>query len=174
MQILKGKKVQLRSIEPNDIDIIYKWENDSNIWQISNTITPFSKHIIKQFIDNSQYDIFTTKQLRLMIDNVQNETIGTIDLFNYDPMHKRAGIGILIAENENRNKGFASDALDVLIKYCFTTLQLHQIYCNITTDNTESIHLFTQKGFKLIGTKKDWLIFNEGLKDEAMYQLINK
>lgn len=171
MQILKGKEVQLRPLEPNDIDTIYSWENDSSIWQISNTITPFSKHIIKQFIDNSQYDIFTTKQLRLMID-VKNETIGTIDIFDFDPMHKRAGIGILIANNKNRGKGYASDSLDVLINYCFSTLNLHQLYCNITTDNVESISLFTSKGFQLIGTKKDWLIFHDKVKDESMYQLI--
>ncbi len=171
MQVLKGREVQLRPLEPYDIDTIFNWENDSSIWQISNTITPFSKHVIKQFVDNSQYDIFTNKQLRLMID-VKNETIGTIDIFDFDPMHRRAGIGILIADDRNRGKGYASDSLDVLINYCFSTLNLHQLYCNITTDNIDSISLFTSKGFKLIGTKKDWLIFHDKMKDESMYQLI--
>lgn len=174
--ILTGKKVQLRAIEPTDLDIIYKWENDSSIWQLSNTITPFSKYIIKQFIDNSHLDIFQSKQLRLMIEKTDTntpETIGTIDLFDFDSLHKRAGIGILIANKENQEKGYASDALDVLIKYCFSILQLHQLFCNITDDNTASINLFQKKGFKLIGTKKDWLIFDDGTKDELMYQLIN-
>jgi len=171
VQVLKGREVQLRPLEPYDIDTIFNWENDSSIWQISNTITPFSKHVIKQFVDNSQYDIFTNKQLRLMID-VKNETIGTIDIFDFDPMHRRAGIGILIADDRNRGKGYASDSLDVLINYCFSTLNLHQLYCNITTDNIDSISLFTSKGFKLIGTKKDWLIFHDKMKDESMYQLI--
>lgn len=176
MQILKGNNIRLRPVEPDDLDLIYNWENNSEIWPLSNTITPFSKHIVKQFIENSHYDIYTTKQLRLMIDRVdneKNETIGTIDLFDFDPTHKRAGIGILIAEKENRGKGFASETLDILIQYCFTTLQLHQLYCNITSDNAESVNLFTKKGFKLIGIKKNWLIFSEGMKDEAMYQLIN-
>ena len=160
MQVLQGNKVHLRPIEPDDLDIIYKWENNSKIWHLSNTITPFSKFIVKQFIENSHQDIYTNKQLRLMIERIDSdipETIGTIDLFDFDPMHKRAGIGILITDKENRGKGYASEALDLLINYCFTTLQLHQIYCNITTDNTDSIHLFTSKGFQLIGTKKDWL-----------------
>jgi diamine N-acetyltransferase len=174
LDILKGKSTKLRAIEPNDLDDIHKWENDSSIWHLSNTLTPFSKSIIKQFIDNSHLDIFQSKQLRLMIENINGETIGTIDLFDYDPMHKRAGIGILIAEKENRSKGYASDALDILIKYCFSVLQLHQLFCNITDDNLESINLFTKKGFQLIGTKKDWLLFSDGKKDESMYQLINK
>jgi len=175
VNLLKGKSIQLRAIEPNDLDLIYKWENDSNIWHLSNTLAPFSKYVIKQFIDNSHLDVFQTKQVRLMIDeinSVKTETIGTIDLFDFDPLHKRAGIGILIADKDKRGKGYASDALDVLIKYCFSVLQLHQLYCNITTDNVDSLNLFQKKGFKLIGIKKDWLIFPEGKKDEAMFQLV--
>lgn len=175
MNILKAKKIQLRAIEPNDIDHIYKWENNTSIWNLSNTITPFSRFVIKQFIDNSHLDIFQSKQLRLMIDVINtNESVGTIDLFDFDPLHKRAGIGILIADKENRSKGYASEALDLLINYCFTILQLHQLYCNITTDNTESINLFTKKGFELVGVKRDWLLFDNVVKDEALYQLITK
>lgn len=175
MDILKGKITRLRAIEPNDIDLIHQWENDSSFWQISNTLTPFSRSIIKQFVDNAHLDIFQAKQLRLMIDKIgdkHNETIGTIDLFEFDPFHKRAGVGILISDEQNRNKGYASDALDVLIKYCFTVLQLHQLFCNISTDNLSSIKLFENKGFKLIGTKKDWLLTTNGWADESMYQLL--
>lgn len=174
--ILRGNKVLLRAIEPHDLDIIYKWENNSSVWQLSNTLAPFSRYVIKEFIDNSHLDIFQTKQLRLMIERIDTktpETIGTIDLFDFDPMHKRAGVGILIADENKRGKGYASDALDVLIKYSFTTLQLHQLFCNITSDNTDSINLFQKKGFKLIGTKQDWLIFDNKKINESMYQLIN-
>ena len=176
MEVLKGKITQLRAIEPDDLNLIYNWENNSKVWSISNTVAPFSKYVIKQFIDNSHLDIFQSKQLRLMIDRTDvnsTETIGTIDLFDFDPLHKRAGIGILIANKENRGKGYASDALDVLINYCFTVLQLHQLFCNITHDNTDSINLFQKRGFTLIGTKKDWLVFSDGTKDESMFQLIN-
>ncbi|MCD4833058.1 MAG: GNAT family N-acetyltransferase [Bacteroidales bacterium] len=174
--ILSGKITRLRAIEPNDIDSIYSWENDSSIWQLSNTVAPFSKYVIKQFIENSHQDIFQLKQIRLMIEKTDDkviQTIGSIDLFDFEPMHKRAGVGILIANSTDRKKGYASDALDVLIKYSFYSLQLHQLYCNITEDNIDSLNLFQSKGFKLIGTKRDWLIFPQGKKDEFMFQLIN-
>lgn len=177
LDILTGKKTRLRAIEPNDADLIYTWENDSSIWQLSNTFTPFSKYLVKQYIENSHQDIFQLKQLRLMIektDEQEIETIGSIDLFDFEPIHKRAGIGILIANDSDRKKGYASDALDILIRYSFYTLQLHQLYCNITEDNLDSLSLFQSKGFKLIGTKRDWLIFPQGRKDEFMFQLINK
>jgi len=176
LDYLSGKNTQLRAIEPNDIDRIYRWENNTDIWQISNTLTPFSRSIIKQFVDNAHLDIFQARQLRLMIDKKGHppaETIGTIDLFDFDSFHKRAGIGILIAEEKDRQQGYASDALDVLIKYCFTILQLHQLFCNISCDNTTSKNLFEKKGFKLIGIKKDWILTPDGWIDEQMYQLIN-
>lgn len=177
LDILTGKKTRLRAIEPDDADLIYAWENDSSIWQLSNTFAPFSMHVVKHYIENSHQDIFQLKQLRLMIEKTdvdKIEIIGSIDLFDFEPMHKRAGIGILIANESDRKKGYASDALDILIKYSFYILQLHQLYCNITEDNLDSLSLFQSKGFKLIGTKRDWLIFPQGRKDEFMFQLINK
>ena len=177
MKILEGIITRLRAVEPSDSDLIYKWENDSSIWQMSNTITPFSKHIIDQFVENAQQDIFQTKQLRLMIDKTDvksSETIGTIDIFDFDPLNSRAGIGILIAKETDREKGFASDALEVLVNYCFNTLLLHQLFCNISHDNISSINLFKNKGFELVGIKKDWIRTPGGWKDEFMFQLLNQ
>jgi len=177
LNILEGNITRLRPVEPSDIDLIYQWENDSSVWQMSNTLAPFSKHVIEQFIETAHQDIFQTKQLRLMIDktDLSNiETIGTIDLFDFEPLHMRAGIGILIAKETDREKGFASDALTTLIQYCYNTLLLHQLYCNICSDNTSSINLFTRKGFELIGIKKEWIRTTEGWKDELMFQLVNQ
>ena len=177
MNILEGKITRLRPVEPSDAELMYRWENDSSIWQMSNTITPFSKHVIKQFIETAHLDIFQTKQLRLMIDKTDvnsMETIGTIDIFDFEPLHLRAGIGILISDETDREKGFASDALNVLVHYCFNTLMLHQLYCNISSDNISSINLFSKKGFELVGIKKDWIRTPEKWKDELMFQLVNQ
>ena len=140
-------EIALRALEPSDIDLLYNWENDPDNWRVSNTITPYSKHILKKYLENSHLDIYQTKQLRLMIDlkdkNLKTiKTIGTIDLFDFDPYHNRAGIGILIGDKSERKKGYASAALENLVHYAFHTLQLNQIYCNILTDNKESLILF--------------------------------
>ena len=109
-----------------------------------------------------------------MIDLINNEqTIGTIDIFDFDPFHKRAGIGILIAVEEQRRKGYAGMALECLSNYCFRTLQLHQLWCNILANNSESIELFKKLGFVQIGVKKEWVKTADGYIDEYMFQLIN-
>lgn len=169
----------MRALEPYDIDILYKWENDEEIWKVSNNITPFSKHILARYVENSHHDLYESKQLRLMIDLINEEnhrvrTIGTVDLFEFDPFHNRAGVGILIGATEDRKKGYASQVLDKIIRYAFDTLQLHQLYCNISAENSESLLLFEKKGFKITGTKKSWLKTKNGYKDEYTLQIINK
>jgi len=170
--ILEGKKIKLRALEPTDVDLLYKWENNTSIWTVSNTMVPFSKESIEQFISYER-DIYSDKQLRLVICLKENEkAIGCIDLFDFDMRHRRTGIGILIAEESARQKGYAKDALTVLIKYAFDTLFVHQLYCNIPDDNQPSIELFKKHGFVEIGVKKDWIKTKDGWLDEHLFQLL--
>jgi diamine N-acetyltransferase len=168
------KNLSFRAPEPSDVDQLYKWENDVSIWHLSNTITPFSRHTLEEYILNAHQDIYTAKQLRLMIIlNNTSETIGCIDLFDFDPINMRAGIGILISD-DHRNKGYASEALTILIDYAFNTLHLHQLYCNITEDNTGSLKLFQKHEFEIVGLKKEWIRVKNNWINEFMLQLLNK
>jgi diamine N-acetyltransferase len=170
---MKYKEIKLRALEPEDLELLYEWENNNEYWVISNTVSPFSKYTLKRYIENSYKNIYETGQLRLMIDHIADKkTIGTIDIFDFDSYHKRAGIGILIATENYRKKGYGTMALTCLIDYCFKTLQLHQLYCNIIENNIESIDLFRKLGFKEIGKKEDWISTNEGYTSEIMFQLI--
>ena len=170
---MKSKNISFRAPEPADVDQLYKWENDTSIWHLSNTVAPFSRHTLEEYILNAHQDIYTAKQLRLMIMlNKTSESIGCIDLFDFDPINMNAGIGILICGN-HRNKGYASEALSLLINYAFGTLNLHQLYCNITIDNEASLKLFQKQNFKIIGLKKEWIRYRTNWIDEYMLQLIN-
>jgi len=168
---LESKNIKLRALEPEDLEFLFQTENNSNFWEVSSTQIPFSKYILTQYIANSHQDIYEAKQLRLIVEH-QNQPIGMIDLFNFNPQHKRAGIGILIIK-EFQQKGFASESLTLFIKYAFKTLQLHQIYANITSDNKNSIALFNSHKFEKIGVKKDWVYTDNNFKDEILFQLIN-
>lgn len=172
---LHGEHIFLRALEPEDLEFLYVLENDENVWEISNTNTPYSKFLIKQYLQNAHQDIYEAKQLRLAIcKKNESKAIGLIDLFDFDPKNKRAGIGIVIQNNENKNQGFGSQALDLLIDYAFQKLDLNQLYANINVSNAVSIRLFTTFGFELIGVKKQWNFHNGNYSDEAFYQLIIK
>lgn len=175
MVTLKGQHIYLRALEPEDLDFVYAIENDESIWNVSNTQTPYSRFLIRQYLENAHQDIYEAKQLRLAICQNDNfSAIGLIDLFDYDPRNNRAGIGILIQNKENRGNGNGSEALQLLINYAFTHLNLHQLYANIDTENEISLKLFTTFGFQLIGTKKQWNLVNGNYADESLFQLINQ
>lgn len=171
--ILQGKFVFLRALEPCDVDLLYKWENDPEVWTISNTLKPFSRYTLEEFIKTSVVDIFESKQLRLMINEKKsNNTVGIIDIFDFDPFHLRAGIGILIAK-EYRRLGYATESIALVKEYLFSILKVHQIFCHILTDNHVSISLFEKLGFKICGHKKEWILSQKGFLDEYMLQCFN-
>ncbi len=173
--MLENTIVKLRPLEPEDCNRIYEWENNSNFWEVSNTILPFSKHLINEFIDNSHNDLFMDRQFRFMLDRKDlNKTIGCVDLFEFDPFHKRVGIGLLIADKDDRGNGFASEALDLIKEFCFDHLGIHQMFCNILEENTVSCNLFKSKGFIVVGVKKDWILSKGIWHDELLFQLINR
>lgn len=175
MITLKGQSIYLRALEPEDLEFVYAIENDESIWKVSNTQTPYSRFLIRQYLENAQQDIYEAKQLRLAIcQNNDFSAIGLIDLFDYDPRNNRAGIGILIQNNVNRGQGIGSEALQLLISYAFTHLNLNQLYANIDAENEASLKLFTNFEFQLIGIKKQWNLVNGNYTDESLYQLINQ
>jgi len=174
MITLQGPNVRLRALEPEDLEFLYAVENDESIWEVSNTQTPYSKFLIKRYLENAQQDIYEAKQLRLAICKGSDfRAIGLIDLFDFDPRNRRAGIGIVIRQPADRRLGIGAEALELLVNYAFSKLELHQVYANIDVDNEASIALFSKFGFEKIGIKKDWNLQAGRYKDEAMFQRIN-
>ncbi|MEA2043690.1 MAG: GNAT family N-acetyltransferase [Bacteroidota bacterium] len=169
----KKSPIFLRATEPEDLDFIYATENDPLLWNISNTIAPYSKQTLEEYLKFSTKDIFETKSLRLMISiKSSKETAGIIDLFNFEPIHFRAEIGIFISE-QYREQGYASEAISLLTDYAFRYLKLNQMYCNIIEGHQRSIRLFESHGFENTGTKKNWINTPSGFKDVLFFSLFS-
>ncbi len=174
--MLENDLIKLRALEPEDLDFLYDCENNTDIWRYGSTVAPYSRYALKQFIaDAAQTDIYSSKQLRLIIcvKAEAEKPVGTVDLFDYDPYHQRASVGIVVSAVTDRQKGIASQALQLAIDYCFNFLHLHQLYCSISASNIQSISLFEKQGFVMCGCRKQWLKTAGGYADELEYQLIN-
>lgn len=169
---IEGQLCRLRALEPGDIDALYAWENDTRVWSVSGTISPFSRHTLERFIEEQRFDIFQTRQLRLIIETIDGESVGAVDLFEFDPQSLRAGVGILIHDMAQRGKGYASDALVTLCDYSHMVLGLHQLWCNVGADNAASLALFRKADFAKVGVKRDWVRTPEGYRDEILMQKI--
>ena len=170
---LKGERIYLRALEQEDLDFLYALENNTEVWEVSGTITPYSKSVLQLYLDNAHRDIFDVKQLRMVICDLQHKAIGLIDIFDFEPNHKRAGIGIIILDTEQRNKGIGAESITLLCNYVFDVLGLRQIYANILEENVASMHLFKKLGFIEVGIKKDWVRIKNTFKNEVLLQKIN-
>ena len=149
MALLENEIIRLRALEPEDLELLYRWENNPDLWELGNTMSPYSRYILKEYIRESHRDIFDTRQLRLMIElRSTGAAIGTVDLYDFEPHHRRAGIGILVDPLYQGN-GFASEAMHVLMEYAFTRC-----------------------GFVLSGIMKDWVLTEKGYSDVLVMQKV--
>ncbi|MGC1513931.1 MAG: GNAT family N-acetyltransferase [Maribacter sp.] len=167
---LKGNHVYLRALEQIDLEFLYELENNTAVWEISGTITPYSREVLQLYLDNAHKDVYEVKQLRLVICSQEHRRLGLIDLFDFEPSHKRAGLGVIILNQEHRNKGIGGEAIRVLCDYVFDALDLRQVYANILEENESSLHLFKKLGFVEVGVKKDWIRVKNGFKNEVLLQ----
>ncbi len=169
---IEGEHIRLRAVEPEDLDLMYRWENDAAVWQVSGTLMPFSRHTLQRFLDEQQFDLLQTRQQRLMIETRAGQAVGALDLFELDMIHRRAGIGILVYAPEERRKGYARDAVETLCRYGREVLGLHQLWCNVGAKNEASLALFRRCGFVETGRKREWLRRPDGWEDEVMMQYL--
>ncbi len=171
--MLQGETIQLRALEPTDLDYLYALENDSHLWEVSHTVTPFSKYLLGQYLENSHRDIFDIKQLRLIIEHSETKLpLGCIDLFDFNPQHHRVGVGLVSFDTAQHGKGYAAQSLNLVCAYAKEYLQVHQVFANISEENKVSISLFEKAGFIKAGVKKDWNYSQDCYKDEFLYQRI--
>lgn len=174
MNYLTGKQIELRAVEPEDLDALYRWENDSSLWIYGSTVSPFSRYLLKQYIESYTADITRDKQLRLIIMRKESrQVIGAIDCFDYDITNRKAAIGLLI-DPDHKRQGFGRDALETFIEYAFRFLHLHQLYVHIPVCNTASIALFRTCGFHESTRLKDWIRLPRGYTDALIFQKFNR
>ena len=160
----------LRALEPTDLDMLYRWENDEKLWHTSATITPFSRKQLWDYIENYDGDIYRSHQLRLMIVEVAtNNEVGTLDLFDFDPINCRASVGILI-DKEFQGRGYGKEALMLLEEYCCKHISLNQLVATVSVDNEQSLSLFRSLDYNEVGVMKWWLKRGHRYSDAILFQ----
>lgn len=173
MKLLESANLRLRALEPEDLDYLYKWENDTTLWRYGSTLAPYSRFSLRDYLADSRLDIFQSRQLRLMIvlKSENDLPVGTIDLYDFDPVNGRGGVGILIDSNY-RQQGFALDALKLIEAYAFQFLMLKQIYAYVPELNIPSVKLFRNCGYKEAGKLISWVKNGDTYEDVYLMQLI--
>ena len=164
--------MHLRALEPDDLEFLYALENDPDIWGVSDTLAPVSRHALREYLEHATADFYTVRQLRLVITTeIGSPAVGIVDLFDYDPLHQRAGVGITLRAGE-RQHGYARQALELLKNHARNILRLHQLHATVGTDNVASMSLFAAAGFRRVGTRQAWLRTATGWRDAVEWQCL--
>lgn len=172
MDLLQKDGYVLRAPEPEDLECMLQFENTPTLWEVGNATGPYSRFHLKQYIETNRNDIYTDGQLRLMLESPEGEVVGIVDLFNFEPFHSRAEVGIVIAER-HRNKGVGQLALNLLIDHAFRFLGIHQLYAHVDVTNEASRRLFKRCGFAECAFLKDWMRAGKTFRDVVLLQLID-
>jgi len=168
--LLENDYIKLRAVEPEDLERLYIWENNSQLWDVGNTRNPYSRFVLKQYIVDSDKDIYETKQLRLMIVSVKTgETMGTVDLFDFEIHNSRIALGLFV-DTAFQGKGYAKASLKLVEEYVFDYLKINQLYCHIAQNNNASISMFEQENFEKTGVLKQWIKTVEGFENIILFQ----
>jgi diamine N-acetyltransferase len=171
--ILEDERIRLRAVEPDDLELLYAWENDVTLWDVGNTRQPYSRFALKEYIAQCDRNIYEACQLRLMItDKHSSQTIGTVDLFDFDVHHSRIAFGLYVHASF-QGCGFATAALRLIESYVFEFLTINQLYCHIAASNTASINMFTKENYTQNAILKKWIKVQGGFEDVVVFQLFN-
>jgi diamine N-acetyltransferase len=168
--LLENKNIRLRAVEPEDLDRLYAWENNPQLWDVGNTRNPYSRFVLKQYIVNSDKDIYENKQLRLMMVSVATgETVGTVDLFDFDIHNSRIALGLFV-DAAYQGNGYAKESLHLVEEYVFDYLKINQLYCHIAEKNAPSMRLFEKEHYYKNGILKDWIKTANGFENIILFQ----
>lgn len=163
-------KIRLRAMEPSDIELLYYMENDESIWSVGVTNVPYSRHLLADYIENASGDIYTDKQVRLIVENEEGASIGIVDLMDFSPAHRRAELGIVI-QNDYRGQGYAKAVIRKMLEYGKEVVHLHQIYAIVPQNNKSSVRMLESIGFQRNMELKDWLFDGESYHSAYFFQI---
>ena len=164
-------EIRLRALEPEDLDLLYKIENDMTLWNVGATNVPYSRYTLHDYIATASNDIYVDRQVRMMVENLSGETVGIVDLVNFDPNNCRAEVGLIIL-NAFRRQGYGSSALTAIADYALHTLHLHQLFAYVDAKNEASLNLFRKQGYRSTSTNSDWLYDGREYHDAVLMQLV--
>lgn len=171
-QLLSNETIALRPLEPTDLDVLYRWENDTTLWEVSDTVAPYSRKALWQYLEQDTGDIYAQHQLRLIITLATDGTpVGTIDFLNFNPLNNRAELGLFIAA-EYRGQGLGRHALDLLTCYARDHIGLRQLYVFIALDNQVCLQLFEEYGYHRVGILQSWVKRGSTYRDVALLQML--
>ena len=153
--MFRKEELIVRAVKALDFDFLFKLENDEAYWHLSDSDQTFTAKELRDFISRAQQPILLTKQFRYIIEIENRGQIGCIDLFDFDPINKFVGVGIIIYDETYRRKGYAKGALLLIESYVREVLDCNFIFAYVLEDNKASVSLFKAMNYLVVTDQTD-------------------
>lgn len=160
----------LTAPEPEDLDLLFRLENDPVTWPVSDCHMPYSRYALREYLLHCTNDFFAEKQLRLMVRPCDSpEALAIVDLFNFSPIDGRAEVGIIVAP-ESRGQGIGTQALSLLCDYAGQILGLRMLAAYVAESNECSLRIFAKNGFEKVAVLPEWAKIGPKWADLAVFR----
>lgn len=166
MKFLEDDSILLRAVEPDDADVMFAFESDSEQWRDNGMYAPFSRHNLRNYAENYDADPIRAGQLRLVIQYKKQPAdgstrpgpvVGLVDLFDISAVNRTAFVGIYVCP-DLRRMGVASRALALIEEYSRQLLNLRMLAAKVSGGNLPSQYLFAEAGYEKAGELRDWIL----------------
>jgi len=171
--MLVGKLVRLRLVEEEDLPLLVAWRNTPSIWNCFFNKFPLSMAGQKGWFANLVAD--QSEQLFMICKVEDHVPVGTIGVDHIDFANQSAEFGnMLVGEQEYRGKGYAAEATEILLFYCFLRLNMNRVYLKVYAGNAEAIKLYERCGFKVEGTLRQAQFEGGMFKDVLVMSILRR
>ena len=169
---LKSEILRLRPLEEEDLNLLYEWENNSANWQYTNTLMPYSKHTLLEYIRSCKTDLLSQESLKLVIELNDGTAVGTLDVFNIDHFSGRAELGVFL-DSKYRGNGYATTAYNLFKDYAFNYLGWVNLYSIVSEENSPMHAVMQRAEFIKSATLRKWIRNARGYEDATLYSITN-
>ena len=145
--IWQGERVRLRAIEPEDWPVYNEWNQDSDVARDCYWVPfPKSREATKKWVNDLALELPKNDAINMVIENLAGEFVGNINTHSCDPRSGAFKYGLAI-RREHWRKGYAAEAIRLVLRYFFQELRYQKVTVEIYAFNVASINLHEKLGF---------------------------
>ena len=167
---MRGQKVSLHPLRFEDKEILFKWINDRELVHFNAPYKPVSElehdEWFKRITQKEDVFFFTIKE------NEKDVTIGSCQLHNVHQVHRSAELQTRIGDRKYQNKGYGTEAIELLLKFGFQDLNLHRIYLHVLKDNERARKVYLKTGFTIEGELSEAAFINGKYVDVQLMSIL--
>lgn len=171
--LVTGDRIGLRNIKESDVEgNYYRWMNDPEVTIfLENSVQRYSVESLQGYVKEIKND--RAYIFQAIIDRGCNQHIGNLKLGPINWVHRFGDLGIVIGVKEKWGKGYATEAISMIIKHAFNDLNLHKVTAGCNERNLGALKAFQKNGFEIEGLRKRQFLWKGDYVDGILLGLVN-